>query len=63
MPDRTGPVEAQHRGGEQAVQAAYSSFIRHTQACTECRTGGVDCDAAATLRQAWRNARQAVTAA
>ena len=61
MGERTGAAPAQHRG-EDAVQAAYTAFIRHTQECTSCRTGGMDCEAAAMLRQTWRDARQAVTA-
>lgn len=62
MAERTGPVQAQHRVGEQAVQAAYSAFIRHTQGCVECRTGGMDCHSAAQLRQVWRKAKAAATA-
>lgn len=62
MAERTGPVHAQHRAGEAAVQGAYSAFIRHTQMCAPCRTEGKDCETAATLRQAWRVARAAVTA-
>ena len=62
MAERTGPVQAQHRAGEQAVQTAYTAFIHHTQACTECRTGGMDCTDAAELRQAWRHAREQVAA-
>ncbi|WP_326739169.1 hypothetical protein [Streptomyces sp. NBC_01022] len=62
MTERTGPVQAQYRAGEQAVQAAYAEFIRHTQACAECRTGGMDCEVAAQLRQVWRKAKAAVVA-
>lgn len=62
MAERTGPVQAEDRAGEQAAQAVYSEFIRHTQQCTSCRIEGVDCVAAAELRQAWRAARRQVTA-
>lgn len=62
MTEPTGAAPAQHRAEEDAVQAAYTAFIRHTQECTGCRTGGMDCDAAAGLRQTWRDARRAVTA-
>lgn len=58
----TGPVEAQHRAGERAVQSAYAAFIRHTQLCAPCRKDGADCETAAALRQAWRDARAAVAA-
>ncbi len=62
MAERTGPVQAQHRAGEAAVQTAYAAFIRHTQLCPPCRETGADCEAAANLRQAWRDARAAVAA-
>ncbi|MFZ4264519.1 hypothetical protein [Streptomyces arboris] len=62
MAERTGPVQAQHRAGEAAVQTAYSAFIRHTQVCAPCRKTGADCAEAAELRQAWRDARAAVAA-
>ncbi|MFJ6615471.1 hypothetical protein ACIQPT_34925 [Streptomyces sp. NPDC091289] len=58
----TGPVQAQYQAVEAAVQAAYTAFIRHTQTCAPCRTEGADCEAAAALRQAWRDARAAVAA-
>ncbi|MEU6615297.1 hypothetical protein [Streptomyces parvus] len=58
----TGQVQAQLNAGDAAVQAAYSAFIRHTQACAPCRTTGADCETAAELRQAWRDARAAVAA-
>lgn len=62
MAERTGPVEAQHRADEAAVQVAYRRFIRHTQLCTECRQTGVDCEDAVELRKAWRAARLGVAA-
>ncbi|MER5892265.1 hypothetical protein [Streptomyces sp. NPDC001876] len=62
MAERTGPVQAQHRFREAAVQVAYTAFIRHPQLCDVCRTEGMDCETAATLRQVWRDARAAVTA-
>ncbi|MEU3203584.1 hypothetical protein ABZ702_06805 [Streptomyces cyaneofuscatus] len=62
MAERTGPVQAQHRAGEAAVQVAYSAFIRHTQVCTPCRKTGADCADAVTLRQAWRDAKDEVAA-
>lgn len=59
----TGQVQAQLAAGDAAVQAAYSAFIRHTQKCnTGCRTEGADCETAAGLRQAWRDAKTAVPA-
>ncbi|MET9583669.1 hypothetical protein ABZY10_11215 [Streptomyces sp. NPDC006539] len=39
------------------MQTTYAAFIRHTQKCAECRTGGMDCAAAAELRQAYRAAK------
>ncbi|ONI48612.1 MULTISPECIES: hypothetical protein [unclassified Streptomyces] len=63
MAERTGPVRAQHRAGEAAVQTAYSAFIRHTQECTPCRKTGADCTTAAKLRQAYRDAKEAAVAA
>ncbi|WP_328902277.1 hypothetical protein OHR86_22310 [Streptomyces sp. NBC_00441] len=63
MAERTGPVQAQHRAQEQAVQTAYGRFIRHTQLCLSCRQTGVDCEDAVELKAAWREARQAVSAA
>lgn len=58
----TGQVQAQIAAGDAAVQAAYSAFIRHTQACAPCRKDGADCPDAVQLRQAWRDARAAVAA-
>ncbi|MEU2402834.1 hypothetical protein ABZ609_00610 [Streptomyces rubiginosohelvolus] len=58
----SGQVQAQIAAGDAAVQAAYSAFIRHTQACAPCRTEGKDCETAAGLRQGWRDARAAVAA-
>ncbi|MEU0001482.1 hypothetical protein ABZ069_31650 [Streptomyces microflavus] len=62
MAERTGLVRAQHRAGEAAVQTAYSAFIRHTQECPPCRKTGADCASAAGLRQAYRDAKEAVAA-
>ncbi len=62
MAERTGPVQAQHRAGEAAIQAAYRRLIRHTQLCAECRADGVDCEDAADLKEAWREAQRAVAA-
>ncbi|MCR8943945.1 hypothetical protein NW249_17615 [Streptomyces sp. OUCMDZ-4982] len=56
----SGPVRARQQAGEAAVQSAYSAFIRHSQKCGPCRTEGADCETAARLRQAWRDARTAV---
>ncbi len=58
----TGPVQAQIAAGEAAVQVAYTAFIRHTQLCPPCRKDGADCDTAAELRQAWRDAKRGVAA-
>ncbi|MFB7219326.1 hypothetical protein [Streptomyces sp. NPDC056227] len=57
MHEPTGQVAAQHRANEATMQTAYSAFIRHTQKCDECRTGGMDCVTAAELRQAYRAAK------
>ncbi|MGW1546658.1 hypothetical protein [Streptomyces sp. NPDC002346] len=57
MHEPTGQVAAQHRANDAAMQTTYSAFIRHTVACAECRTGGVDCTAAAELRQEYREAK------
>ncbi|MFE4653606.1 hypothetical protein [Streptomyces sp. NPDC056707] len=57
MPENTGPVAAKHTAEEAIVQTAYSAFIRHTQTCAECRTGGMDCVTAAELRQEYRAAK------
>lgn len=62
MAERTGPVQAQHRAGEDRVQAAYRRLIRHTQLCIECRQTGVDCEDATELKHAWRAARDEVAA-
>ncbi|MFE7392103.1 hypothetical protein [Streptomyces sp. NPDC057582] len=58
MPENTGPMAAERRAEDAAVQTAYSGFIRHTQACTECRTGGVDCADASELRRVYREAKR-----
>ncbi|MEU2674237.1 hypothetical protein ABZ622_36310 [Streptomyces sp. NPDC007164] len=58
MPENTGPVAAQHRVMDAAIQTAYAAFIHHTQACVECRTGGMDCAVAGDLRQAYRAAKK-----
>ncbi|MEV7895332.1 hypothetical protein [Streptomyces cyaneofuscatus] len=63
MAERTGLVRAQHRAGEDAVQRAYTAFIDHIQECPPCRTDGADCDTAAELKQAYRNAKDAAVAA
>ena len=61
MPETTGPVAAQHRAGEAAVQATYRAFIGHTVDCAECR-GGMDCATAADLRRKYRAAKSAALA-
>ncbi|MFC8282952.1 hypothetical protein [Streptomyces cyaneofuscatus] len=63
MAERTGPVRAQHRAGEVAVQTAYAAFIDHIQKCPPCRTDGADCDTAAELKQVYRDAKEAAVAA
>ncbi|MGY4920827.1 hypothetical protein ACWD9K_37845 [Streptomyces sp. 900116325] len=57
MREPTGLMAAQHRATDAALQTAYAAFIRHTQTCVECRTGGMDCSDAAELRQAYRAAK------
>lgn len=37
---------------------AYRDFIAHSETCTGSCTKGVDCDTAASLREAWRTARK-----
>ncbi|WP_331755807.1 hypothetical protein [Streptomyces sp. NBC_01643] len=58
MPENTGPMAAEHRAEDATVQTAYSGFIRHTQACVECRTGGMDCTDASELRRVYRAAKR-----
>ncbi|MET4641587.1 hypothetical protein ABID95_001308 [Streptomyces atratus] len=57
MHEPTGRVTPQHSATDAALQATYAAFIRHTQTCAECRTGGMDCSDAAELRQAYRAAK------
>ncbi|WP_328920633.1 hypothetical protein OG911_27925 [Streptomyces sp. NBC_00208] len=57
MNEPTGQVAAQHRANEATMQSTYAAFIRHTVACHECRTEGMDCTVAADLRQAYRAAK------
>ncbi|MGW3745111.1 hypothetical protein ACWD62_32150 [Streptomyces sp. NPDC005146] len=57
MHEPTGRVAAQHGVTDAALQTTYAAFIRHTQTCAECRTGGMDCSDAAELRQAYRAAK------
>jgi hypothetical protein len=61
VPENTGPVAAEHRVEDATIQTAYSAFIRHAQACAECRTGGMDCAAAGELRQEYRAAKKRAT--
>ena len=42
-----------------AIDETWRAFITHTQACTQCRATGLDCEPAAALKQAWRDARGA----
>ena len=56
MPERTGRVATEHRATEATMQAAYTAFIVHVQNCAPCRTDGVDCATAETLRQEYRDA-------
>lgn len=58
VPENTGPMAAEHRADDATVQTAYSGFIRHTQACAECRTGGMDCADASELRRVYRAAKR-----
>jgi hypothetical protein len=52
-----GHMQSVHMSGAEArVQEAYRAFICHPQECTSCRTEGVDCLTAVTLRVAWREA-------
>lgn len=41
-----------------ALTTVTSGFIRHTQACAECRTGGMDCADAGELRRVYRAAKR-----
>lgn len=58
VPENPGPMAAEHRAEDAIVQTAYSGFIRHTQACAECRTGGMNCAHASELRQVYRAAKR-----
>ncbi|MET8276565.1 hypothetical protein [Streptomyces sp. NPDC005096] len=58
MHEPTGRVAAQHGVTDAALQTTYAAFIRHTQACAECRTGGMDCADASELRQVYRAAKR-----
>lgn len=58
VPENSGPVAAEHRAEDATVRTAYSGFIRHTEACTECRTGGMDCANASDLRREYRAAKR-----
>ncbi|MFE4924309.1 hypothetical protein [Streptomyces sp. NPDC056661] len=58
MPENTGPKTAEHRAEDATVQTAYSRFIRHTQACAECRIQGMDCAEASELRWVYRSAKR-----
>lgn len=51
-----GHMRAVCMSGEAREQEAYRAFIRHSQECSSCRTEGVDCLTAVTLRVAWREA-------
>lgn len=66
MADSTNPPAAAAENGPatRALRAkaadaaqAYHDFIAHVAGCSDCRTRGLDCKAAAGLRQAWRDAR------
>ena len=52
-----GPVARALRARAAGVAQAYRDFIAHVAGCPDCRTWGLDCTAAAGLRQAWRDAR------
>lgn len=39
-----------------ATTQTWRDYSTHTGSCTDCRTG-INCDQAATLRQAWLDAR------
>lgn len=66
MPDSTnppaaaaedGPVTRALRARAAVAAQAYRDFIAHVAGCDDCRTWGIDCKDAASLRQAWRDAR------
>lgn len=58
--EEAGPaVRAAHAIGAAAEQQAYRAFLDHAQTCTDCRTTGCDCQPAAILKQAWRDAKAA----
>ncbi|MDI9885881.1 hypothetical protein QMZ92_16225 [Streptomyces sp. HNM0645] len=52
-------LRAHADAGQLALLAAYRAFIAHTEACQPCRATNVDCDEAASLRQAYRTAKAA----
>jgi hypothetical protein len=41
------------------VDAAWRAYLAHTADCGSCRVDGVDCQTAAELKQAWRDAKDA----
>lgn len=57
--EEAGPATRALKAAALSVAAAYRAFIIHTQACVDCRTEGVDCAEARSLRQIWRDARAA----
>jgi hypothetical protein len=54
-----GHMQAVVASAHAYVDKAYQAFFIHTQACADCRTDGLDCEDAAELRQAWRDAKAA----
>ena len=56
----TGTVaRAQRATAIAARDEAWRAFIIHTGDCAHCITTGLNCDTAAILKQAWREARDA----
>lgn len=53
-----GTVARAHRATAIAARdEAWRAFIIHTGDCAHCITTGRDCDTAAILKQAWRDAK------
>lgn len=54
-----GPAARTLRATALSVAEAYRQFIAHAQDCDTCRTTGADCEGAVSLKQIWRDAREA----
>lgn len=57
--EEPGPATRALRAVALTAAQAYRNFITHASGCPDCRTEGVDCAEARSLRQIWRDARTA----